>query len=197
MLLVGPDGRRTSFYDAKVTPGERLPRELYANVPARHVHVSIMDFCRHVYPDLDGVPISTDLHDWDGTNDHHKDFAYRSDLVFLSAAALKDPAATMRAVLADGRAHTVVCTRGADGCLVLTRGSGVRAFRAAPLRGPAADSNGAGDAFVSGFLYGTLRGRPLEECVRLGSIAGAHACTVAGTHESPITESHLLGLAAR
>ncbi|QFY08667.1 carbohydrate kinase family protein [Nonomuraea phyllanthi] len=192
VLLVGPDGRRTSLHDPRATPGERLPRELYADVRARHVHVSIMDFCRHAYPGLGGVPVSTDLHDWNGADDYHKDFAYRSDLVFLSAAALQDPEATMRDVLDRGRAHTVVCTRGAGGCLVLTRGSGVRAFPAAPLPGPVADSNGAGDAFVSGFLYGTVRGRPLEECVRLASAAGAHACTVAGTHESPITEADLL-----
>ncbi|MEV1178252.1 adenosine kinase [Nonomuraea sp. NPDC049784] len=197
VLLVGPDGRRTSLHDPKVTPDERLPRELYANVRARHVHVSIMDFCRHVYPDLDGTPISTDLHDWDGLNDYHKDFAYGSDLVFLSATALTDPVTTMRDILARGRAHTVVCTRGADGCLVLTRGCDVRAFPAVPLPGPVADSNGAGDAFVSGFLYGTVKGRSLEECVRLGSIAGAHACTVAGTHESPIDESLLLARFSR
>jgi sugar/nucleoside kinase (ribokinase family) len=193
VLLVGPDGRRTSFYDPKVTPDERLARELYTDLRPRHVHLSIMDFCRHVYPDLNGTPVSTDLHDWDGEADYQKDFAYRSDLVFLPAVALPDPAATMRGILDRGRAHTVVCTRGADGCLVLTRDSGLRAFPAAPLPGPVADSNGAGDAFVSGFLYGTLHGRPLEECVRLGAIAGAHACTVAGTHESPITEALLLG----
>lgn len=200
VLLVGPDGRRTSLFDPRDTPGERLPRHLYAGVRARHAHVSITDFCRHVYPDLDGMPISTDLHDWDGRNDHHKDFAYRSDLVFLSAAALPDPAAAMRGILAGGRAHTVVCTRGADGCLVLTRDAPdtePRAFPAAPLPGPVVDSNGAGDAFVSGFLYGTLRGLPLEECVRLGATAGAHACTVPGTHESPITEADLLARHAR
>ncbi|HEX4812930.1 MAG TPA: PfkB family carbohydrate kinase [Nonomuraea sp.] len=192
VLLVGPDGRRTSFYDARATPGERLPKEAYAGVRPRHAHVSIMDFCRHLYADLSGVPTSTDLHDWDGADDYHEDFAYRSDLVFLSAAALSDPAATMRSVLERGRAHTVVCTRGADGCLVLTRDGGPRAFPAAPPPGPVADSNGAGDAFVSGFLYGRLRGRPLAECVRLGAVAGAHACTVPGTHESPISESLLL-----
>ncbi|MCF6473917.1 carbohydrate kinase family protein [Nonomuraea sp. MG754425] len=193
VLLVGPDGRRLSLHDPKATPGERLPVTLYAGVRARHAHVSISDRCRDVFAALEGMPVSTDLHDWDGVNDYHKDFAYRADLVFLSAAALRDPAAVMRDLIARGRARTVVCTRGAGGCLVLTAGSDdVRAFPAAPLPGPVADSNGAGDAFVSGFLYGMLHGRPLEERVRLGAIAGAHACTVTGTHESPITEPLLL-----
>ena len=35
-----------------------------------------------------GTTVSTDLHDWDGVNPHHRVFALRSDLVFLSTAAL-------------------------------------------------------------------------------------------------------------
>ncbi|GAA4081980.1 carbohydrate kinase family protein [Nonomuraea soli] len=191
VLLVGPDGRRTSLFDVRATPGERLPRELY-DVPARHVHVSIADFARPVYDELSGVPFSTDLHDWDGVNDYHKDFAYRSDLVFLSGTKLGDPAEAMRSILSLGRAHTVVCTLGADGCLLLERDGELRAFPAAPLPGPVVDSNGAGDAFVSGFLYGTLNGLSAQDCVRLGTVAGAHACTSAGTHEAPITLETLL-----
>lgn len=191
VLLVGPDGRRTSLFDPRATPGERLDPALY-RVPARHVHVSITDFARHVYADLDGTPTSTDLHDWDGVNPYHEDFAHRSDLVFLSATALRDPEAAMRAILDRGRAHTVVCTRGAGGCLALTRSGPLCAFPAVPAPGPIADTNGAGDAFVSGFLYGMLRGEPLESCVRKGAVAGAHACTVPGTHEAPITEEALL-----
>ncbi|GII03694.1 carbohydrate kinase family protein [Planobispora takensis] len=197
VLLVGPDGRRTSLFDPRVAPDERLPRELYLDAvrDARHVHVSITDFSRHVYPDLSGRPaatISTDLHDWDGDNDHHRDFAYSSGLVFLSETALGSRREeVMRHILDAGRAETVVCTAGAEGCHVLDA-DGLRHFPAAPLPGPVADSNGAGDAFVSGFLYGRLRGRPVGECVRLGAVAGAHACTVHGTHEDPITEKALL-----
>ncbi|MFG1749761.1 carbohydrate kinase family protein [Streptosporangium sandarakinum] len=198
VLLVGPDGRRLSLFDPRQVPGERLPRELYlpAVRAARHVHVSIVDFARHVYPDLEGARISTDLHDWDGENDHHRDFAYSSDLVFLSEAALgsrRDE--VMRDILARGRATTVICTAGAEGCHVLDE-RGLRHVPAVPLPGPVADSNGAGDAFVSGVLYGLLSGRPLDEAVRLGTLAGAHACTVAGTHESPIDEAALLSRAA-
>ncbi|MEV5410425.1 PfkB family carbohydrate kinase [Thermopolyspora sp. NPDC052614] len=197
VLLVGPDGRRTSLFDPRPAPGRRLPRELYLPLvrTARHVHVSIDDAARDVYADISdiGVPVSTDLHDWDGEEEHHRDFAYNSDLVFLSAAKLPDPESVMRDILARGRASVVVCTAGAEGCHVLVPGwERARRFPAVPLPGPVVDSNGAGDAFVSGFLYGRLSSRPLEECVRLGAIAGAHACTVRGTHESPIDERTLL-----
>ncbi len=197
ILLVGPDGRRLSLHDPRSAPGARLPRDLYlpALRTARHVHVSITDFCRHVYPDIpDGVTISTDLHDWDGVNPYHEDFAYASDVVFMSATALGDRRdEVMRAIAARGRASLVICTDGADGCHVLSSGEeSVWHFPAQPLPGPVADSNGAGDAFVSGVLYGRLRGLPLEECVRLGGLAGAHACTSTGTHEDPITLAALL-----
>ncbi|MEU4538830.1 carbohydrate kinase family protein [Streptosporangium sp. NPDC023825] len=194
ILLVGPDGRRTSLFDPRAAPGERLPRELYLDAvrAARHVHVSITDFSRHVYPDLRTGSVSTDLHDWDGENDHHRDFAYSSDLVFLSATALgprRDE--VMRDILERGRARAVVCTEGAEGCRVLDA-DGFRGFPAAPLPGPVVDSNGAGDAFVSGVLYGLLSGRSLDDSIPLGAVAGAHACTSAGTHENPVGEPELL-----
>ncbi|WP_182902441.1 carbohydrate kinase family protein [Microbispora sp. H10830] len=196
VLLVGPDGRRLSLFDPRVVPGQRMPRDLYlpALRSARHVHVSIVDFARHVYADIpDGTTVSTDLHDWDGENPHHEDFAYSSDVVFLSATKLGGRREeVMRAIAERGRASVVVCTDGAEGCHVLAEGK-VRGFPAEPLPGPVADSNGAGDAFVSGFLYGRLAGRPLEECVRLGAVAGAHACTSEGTHEDPIGLDALLG----
>lgn len=199
VLLVGPDGRRTSLFDPRVVPGERLPRDLYlpALRAARHVHVSITDFSRHVYPDIpDGTTVSTDLHDWDGEDPHHRDFAYSSDIVFMSAAKLGTRREeVMRSIAERGRASVVVCTDGAEGCHVLSGPGEVVHFPATPLPGPVADSNGAGDAFVSGFLYGRLDGRPLEECVRLGALAGAHACTVPGTHEDPITLPALLAAA--
>ncbi|WP_037969792.1 carbohydrate kinase family protein [Streptosporangium amethystogenes] len=199
ILLVGPDGRRTSLFDPRAAAGERLPRELYLDAvrAARHVHVSITDFSRHVYPDLGSGSVSTDLHDWDGENDHHRDFAYSSDLVFLSATALgprRDE--VMRDILARGRARAVVCTKGAEGCHVLDE-NGLRGFPAAPLPGPVVDSNGAGDAFVSGVLYGLLSGRSLDDSIGLGALAGAHACTSEGTHENPIGEQDLLGRAER
>ena len=45
------------------------------------------------------------------------------------------------------------------------------------------DPVGAGDAFNAAFLAGILEGRPLEECGRMGGIAGAMATETAGDIE--------------
>ncbi|WP_323450493.1 carbohydrate kinase family protein [Streptomyces yaizuensis] len=186
--LVDPAGRRMSFYDARAVPGARLPRESFLPLlrRTRHVHLTIMDFARHLFDDIAalGVPVSTDLHDWDGAADHHRDFALRADLVFLSAARTggRTPA-VMREILRSGRAGAVVATAGADGSWLLTRGGGDTPLRIPAARPPApvVDTNGAGDAYVSGFLHGRLAGLDPLSCARQGAVAGAYACTGEGT----------------
>ncbi|MCO6009809.1 PfkB family carbohydrate kinase [Actinoallomurus purpureus] len=186
--LVDATGRRMSFYDGRDPADLRMPRDHY--LPwlrrARHVHLSIMGFARFLYDDIEelGVPVSTDLHDWDGLADHHREFALRSDLVFLSAAGAGEGiTALMREILREGRAETVVATAGADGAYLLTRDGGPtpRHVPTAVPPAPVVDSNGAGDAFVCGFLYGRLAGRDVEDCARLGAVAGAYACTAPGS----------------
>ena len=48
----------------------------------------------------------------------------------------------------------------------------------------AEDSTGAGDLFVSGFLYGLLRESPLGECAEMGCLAGAAATQSVGAEVS-------------
>lgn len=196
--LVDATGRRQSFFDARHPAELRLPREFYLPLVqrARHVHVSIMNITRDMFDDIEasGASSSTDLHDWDGENPHHLHYALRAELVFLSAAALGDRReAVMRRILTEGRAHTVVATDGANGCFVARESSPVTHFPAIKpdrdLAGLAewqgwssVDSNGAGDAFGSGFLSHHLAGAPLTECVTAGMVAGAFACRSAGTH---------------
>ncbi|MFF0391598.1 carbohydrate kinase family protein [Kitasatospora sp. NPDC004615] len=186
--LVDADGLRFSFYDGRHPADARLPREFWLPLLERsqHVHLSITGVNRDMYPDVErlGCPSSTDLHAWDGENEHHRFYALRSDVVFLSAAGLGNrPEAAMRSILAQGRAELVVATAGAHGTFLLTReDEAPRHFPAVDPGAPIVDSNGAGDAFVSGFLQRRLAGRPVEECMRAGAAAGAFACTTAGTH---------------
>lgn len=197
--LVDAAGRRMSFYDARDPEDLRMPRDFY--LPrlrrARHVHLSITNFTRFLFDDIEelGVPVSTDLHDWDGLSDHQREFALRSDLVFFSAATTGERApALMRKILSEGRATTVVATAGAEGSYLLTRDGGEDPVHvpATVPPAPVVDSNGAGDAFVTGFLYGRLDGREPVECARLGAVAGAYACTAPGS-TAMIGRAELLG----
>jgi sugar/nucleoside kinase (ribokinase family) len=104
----------------------------------------------------------------------------------------------MREILREGRAETVVATAGASGSYVLTRDGGrtPRHIPAVAPSAPAVDSNGAGDAFVSGFLHGMLAGRDVLDCARLGAVVGAHACTAPGS-TALITAEALLAATRR
>lgn len=46
--------------------------------------------------------------------------------------------------------------------------------------GQAVDTTGAGDLWASGFLYGLVKGYPLEICGRLGTACGYEVCQVIG-----------------
>jgi sugar/nucleoside kinase (ribokinase family) len=188
--LMDPAGRRFSFYDARDTPGYRLPPETYRPLlgAARHAHVSIMDWARHLLPELReaGLSVSTDLHDWDGENPHHRDFAYSSDLVFLSAANLGDRTPEVAAdVLSRGVAKLVVATAGAGGAHLFTRDAPVHQPAVDP-GAPIVNTNGAGDAHAAAFVAGWLAGLPAAECLRRAAVAGAFACTTHG----PLTTFH-------
>ncbi|KUL24875.1 carbohydrate kinase family protein [Actinoplanes awajinensis] len=191
--LMSPDGRRLSLYDGRDVPGYRLPEHLYQPLPdgIRHVHVTIVDWARHLLPALRaaGVTVSTDLHDWDGTDPHHRDFALGADLVFVSGVRLAAGAAER--ILAEGVASRVVVTRGADGADLYTR-DGVTHLDAADPGAPIVDTNGAGDAFAAAFLTGWTAGKSDGECLRDGVIAGAYACTHAVGADSFITRPGLV-----
>jgi acarbose 7IV-phosphotransferase len=193
--LVGPDGRRLSLYDGRQPWGLRVDPNLWrGNVArARHVHVSIMDFARWALPDVlaANCTVSTDLHDWDGENEYHRDFAQTADLVFVSTSALQEKAIDW--IFASGRAQAVVAMAGSEGSYLYVRDEEPEHIRAVHIPGrPVVDTNGAGDAYVSAFLTTWLDGRSYREAAEAGSIAGAWACGSPGTHTDLITAEQLM-----
>ena len=106
-----------------------------------------------------------------GTEEEIKAAAGETDVVAATARLLRvGPAARLR---------TLVVKRGQHGSTVFTL-AGER-LEAAPFPVEILNVIGAGDAFVSGFLYGYLRGWDWHACARFGNATGAivvtrHAC---------------------
>jgi sugar/nucleoside kinase (ribokinase family) len=67
---------------------------------------------------------------------------------------------------------TVVIKMGEAGCYC---SSGKRSFFCEAYKVPVVDTTGAGDSFVSGFMTGVHKARPLEECVKWGTSCAAIA----------------------
>lgn len=199
--LVGPDGRRLSLYDtSRSHPDDRLPQSTVRALArtSRHAHVSVTHPCAHALPALrdSGVTISTDLHNWDGTNPYHEPFAHTADVVFLSTTALTgNPEGTMRDIADRGRAELVVATAGAEGAYLLADDEVTHIPPVTPPS-PVVDSNGAGDAFASAFLFGRLNGEPPHRCALYGAVAGAYACTVPSTDIDAIDRPELIAQVA-
>lgn len=87
--------------------------------------------------------------------------------------------------LNSNRPRVVVLTQGHDPVL-LFEGETIREFPVLELKeSEIVDTNGAGDAFVGGFLAQLIQGKAYEECIRCGTAAaraiiGRNGCSVGG-----------------
>jgi sugar/nucleoside kinase (ribokinase family) len=93
-------------------------------------------------------------------------------------------AATVEAALAQLAALTplVIIKCGADGALAQ---AGEDIAHAPSIHVDVFDTTGAGDCFNAGFLYGHLRGLPLETSLRCGNICGGLSTTARGGAAAP------------
>ena len=84
----------------------------------------------------------------------------------------------------------LVVTRGAEGAVALSEGQRVEIGAEAIDR--VVDTTGAGDLFAAGFLFGHVRGKSLEQSLKLGAIC---ACEII-SHYGARPEADLKALAA-
>ncbi|HEX7761098.1 MAG TPA: adenosine kinase [Caulobacteraceae bacterium] len=88
------------------------------------------------------------------------------------------------------RARIAAITRSEAGSVVLCGGQAIT-VPAFPVQ-KVVDTTGAGDQYAAGFLFGLARGRPLDVCGRLGSLAAAEVIS----HYGPRPQTSLRDLAA-
>lgn len=73
-----------------------------------------------------------------------------------------------------------VITQGKDETIVASEGK-VQKYAVPPVEASAiVDTNGAGDAFVGGFLAALIKGKATDECCKAGNYAASCIIKVAG-----------------
>jgi sugar/nucleoside kinase (ribokinase family) len=115
-------------------------------------------------------PVWTDLHDYTEGNPYHQDFIDIADYIFVSSDNLPNYRKVMQEWMSREK-ELVVCTHGKGGSTALTKAG---EWIETPILEEFSfkDANGAGDSFFSGYLYGHLKGKSIEESLKLGTICG-------------------------
>jgi sugar/nucleoside kinase (ribokinase family) len=174
--LMDRAGQRMSFLLHTGDAGARFdPAHVEALVAeADEVLVEIVDQARPVLPIARRLARRTwtDLHGTAGERAWDDDFR-TADRVFFSDERLADPRPFMERLRSAGR-ELVVCTRGAAGALAVTADDRWVEIPAEPVA-TTVDTNGAGDAFAAGVVFGELRGLPLERSLAFAARLAAAA----------------------
>jgi len=177
--LMSADGKRISLFIQPPPEPEQVDwnQAQQALAECAVAVVNILGYTRSALPWLkaSGTPIWTDLHDYDGHNSYHEPFIDAARAIFLSSDNLPDYRTTMEGLIARGK-EFVVCTHGSEGATLLNREGRWLEQPVVPVSG-VVDTNGAGDAFFSGFLHRYLQGAELADCLRAGAICGALCVT--------------------
>jgi sugar/nucleoside kinase (ribokinase family) len=179
--LMDPSGGRVSIYldlpgraEASVSQGAR-ERLLAAASGARAVVLDLSVPSRDAIDAVAalGVPIWTDVHDYDGSSTFHAPFLDAASYVFMNGDKLAAPEQFLRACVARG-ARCAVCTLGAEGAVAVDADGVLHRVAAEPVA-RVVDTNGAGDGFMAGFLAAHLDGADVPAALRAGSRQAARA----------------------
>ncbi|MFD1147589.1 carbohydrate kinase family protein [Saccharothrix hoggarensis] len=167
--LMDPHGGRLSIYlELPVLSRPRHHERALAALAA--ADAAVIDLADHARPLLAaardaGVPVWCDLHDYDGVAEFHRDFLHAADHVFLNDDGFADRDALLTFLKSLGK--PAVATLGADGAVLVADGA-VERVAAAPVD-EIVDTNGAGDAFFSGFLVAHLGGADAATAMAAGA----------------------------
>lgn len=168
--LMTDAGERVSLYvSTPTTPSDTALTAVAADIARAEIAViDLAEFGMLLLErdDLGDTPRWVDLHDYNGTSAFHEPFVRAADVVFMNGDATDDPWALMASCLARGP-RLAVCTLGAAGAIAVDA-AGTR-YEVAADPADIVDTNGAGDAFMAGFLAAHLAGAETGECLAAGS----------------------------
>lgn len=172
--LMNKQGERISIYTDYGKFGQTFDSTAYEKYieEADIILLDICEFVKRLFPILEKHKhkIWVDIHDYDGRNSWHKEFLPFATNVFMSSDVLETEEkvqAVVENLLQDKQ--FVVCTHGKKGAEYFSSG-GERVFQEIVEQFLPIDSNGAGDAFVAGYLYGVKNGHPVDVCMKYATL---------------------------
>jgi acarbose 7IV-phosphotransferase len=179
-LMDAGGGRLSIYLDVPDPPSAPPGGAALAALAA--ADVAVIDLAEYARPWLAaalevGVPIVVDLHDYDGLGLWHAPWRDAGSMAFCNDDKLPDPEPFLRALVERG-AEVAVATRCARGAIGVDRSGSVE-IQAVPVE-TVVDTNGAGDAFVAGFLVSRLAGADLRASLEAGAAQAARCLSSPG-----------------
>ena len=133
------------------------------------VLLNIAPYCKRYIPMIRKYEkeIWCDLHSFDGKNDYYNEFIDFADVLLFSSERYPDYKDFMNRII-DKNKKMVICTHGPKGSTVLLPNK--EYIELSGLNYKVVDTNGAGDNFMAGLLYGYLNGLAIEKSLRIATI---------------------------
>lgn len=176
--LMNKQGERISIYTDYGKFGQIFDGTAYKEMIEESdiILLDICEFVKHLFPLLKDHKhkIWVDLHDFDGTNPWHKEFLPFASGVFMSSDVLETEERVKEVVdnlLQDK--EFVICTHGKKGAEYFGSDH-KRVFQDIVEEFSPVDSNGAGDAFAAGYLYGIKKGLTVDVCMKYAALVSGY-----------------------
>jgi acarbose 7IV-phosphotransferase len=191
--LMDQEGGRISIFTASTTNHPMLDMARLENLieASDLVVLNIIPYTKQLIPLIKKhhKEIWTDLHDYEEGNPYYDDFIKAADCLFFSSDRAVNHRQLMQKWLEDGK-KLIVVTHGKSGASVANS----QGFYYEPIINTyqMVDSNGAGDAFFSAFLYGYLAHEPVQKCLAYGTIAGGLTVSSKELVSPLLSEQYLL-----
>jgi acarbose 7IV-phosphotransferase len=177
--LMDPNGGRISIFLPTTTYEPKVDTvRIEAAISENDVIVlNISNYCRYLIPLIkkQHKEIWCDIHDYNRNNAYHQDFIDAADYIFMSSDQMPDYQTFLAELIQRGK-KLAVCTRGAEGSVALTAdGQWIETPIISHYQ--RVDTNGAGDAFFSGFLYAYTSGSSIRESLQMGTVVSGLCIT--------------------
>jgi sugar/nucleoside kinase (ribokinase family) len=177
--IINPEGERLSYFVNHGSPDLALERKRLDAVIAASdiVIVNTINYTKALIPLIKehGKEIWCDIHDYSYSKVYYEDYINSADYLQMSSSCMPGYREFMRRQIDHGK-KLIVCTHAHRGASALAS-NGIWIDVPVIDRYIRRDTNGAGDGFFSGMLFGLENGFPIEVAMRFGMVVGGLSVT--------------------